>query len=301
MEEKKATRSSQHRFTKGKSCLTNVIAFYDGMTDWIDEGRAVDAVFSKAFDSLPQHPHRIPSDVVPHDILASKLESHGFDEWTTWWIRNGLDSRTQRFVVIDSMSKWKPVTSGVPQGSQRTGEVSEDWRKTNATPVFKKGKKENLGNYRQGSLTSIPGKVMEQLILEGSSAERDLGVLVESKSIMSQQCALVAKKANGILGCIRVWSAGRGRSSSPLYSALVRPDPEYCVHFWAPQFKNRQLLETVQWRATKMIKGMKHHSCEERLRELGLSSPEKKRPREDLTNAYKYLKGGCQEDEARLF
>ncbi|GAB0183856.1 mitochondrial enolase superfamily member 1 [Grus japonensis] len=49
--------------------------------------------------------------------------------------------------------------------SWRSGEVSEDWRKANVTPVFKKGKKEDPGNYRPVSLTSIPGKVMEQLIL----------------------------------------------------------------------------------------------------------------------------------------
>jgi len=52
VEEKKVVRSSQHRFTKGKSCLNNLIAFYDGMTGWVDEGRAVDVVyfdFSKAF------------------------------------------------------------------------------------------------------------------------------------------------------------------------------------------------------------------------------------------------------------
>ncbi|PKU43540.1 rna-directed dna polymerase from mobile element jockey- hypothetical protein [Limosa lapponica baueri] len=55
MEEKKAVRSSQQTFTKGKSCLTNLIAFYDGMTGWIDEGRAVDVVcldFSKAFNTV---------------------------------------------------------------------------------------------------------------------------------------------------------------------------------------------------------------------------------------------------------
>ncbi|KFV74797.1 RNA-directed DNA polymerase from mobile element jockey, partial [Struthio camelus australis] len=50
--------------------------------------------------------------------------------------------------------------------SWRSGEVPEDWKKANVTPVFKKGKKEEPGNYRPVSLTSIPGKVMEQLILE---------------------------------------------------------------------------------------------------------------------------------------
>ena len=50
--------------------------------------------------------------------------------------------------------------------SWRTAEVPEDWRKANVTPMFKKGKKEDRGNYRPVSLTSILGKMMEQLILE---------------------------------------------------------------------------------------------------------------------------------------
>jgi len=50
--------------------------------------------------------------------------------------------------------------------SWRTGEVPEDWRKATVTAIFKKGKKEDPGNYKLVSLASIPGKMMEQLILE---------------------------------------------------------------------------------------------------------------------------------------
>lgn len=65
--------NSQHEFTKGKSCLTNLIACYK-MAGSVDKGRTLDAIylnFSKAFN------------IVSHNSLVSKLGHHGLDRWTT--------------------------------------------------------------------------------------------------------------------------------------------------------------------------------------------------------------------------
>jgi len=126
---------------------------------------------------------------------------------------------------------------------------------------------------------------------------------VDEKLDMSHRCALAAQKTNCILGHIKRSVGSRSREVIlPLCSALVTPHLESHVQLWSPQHrKDMELLERIQRRATTVIRGMEHLSCEERLRDLGLFRLENRRLRGDLIAAFQYLKRAYRKDGENYF
>ncbi|KAK4808975.1 hypothetical protein QYF61_015209 [Mycteria americana] len=206
-----------------------------------------------------------------------KMQAHYGRKWETWlpgiWRRLEV---LKNFFASVFTGKCSSHTAEVAEGKGRDWENDMGW-----------------GNPKH--------KCREWV--ESSSEGQDLGVLVDDKLNMTWQCALAAQKANRILGHIKRSITRRSKEVIlPLYSALMGPHLEYYVQLWGPQHKKDiDLLEQVQRRATNMIRGPEHLSYEERLRELGLFSLEKKRLQGDLIAALQYLKGAYKKAGERLF
>ena len=93
----KLINTSQHGFLKARSCLTNLLCFFEEITKWVDDGSPVDVVyldFQKAFDK------------VPHQRLLLKLKSHGIGTDAINWIEKWLTHRKQRVIVDGEISNW---------------------------------------------------------------------------------------------------------------------------------------------------------------------------------------------------
>ncbi|XP_071952732.1 uncharacterized protein [Antedon mediterranea] len=299
----------QHGFLSGRSCLTNLLQTFETVTEALDSGEDVDIVYldyMKAFDS------------VPHRRLIHKLIGYGISGKTINWIAEFLAGRTQKVIVRNTTSKPVDVVSGVPQGSvlgpilfilfindlpdkiisadfNMAQEWSEDWLlkfNTKKCEVLHAGRKTEKSEYCLNGETLL-----------AVNEEKDLGVIFTSDCKPSRQCAAAAARATNSMRTVkRTFKNIDKESFQVMYKAYIRPHMEYCIQSWSPYYnKDKEILEKVQRRATKMVKSISDLPYEKRLEYLDLQPLETRRLRGDLIEAFKILKGFEDIDPKDLF
>jgi hypothetical protein len=286
LEDNSLILNSQHGFRKHRSCLTNLIEFFEGVTNIYDVGKPVDIVyldFQKAFDK------------VPHERLMAKLQAHGIEGKLMSWIRDWLNNRIQRVTLDGMSSQWNSVISGVPQGSVlgpllfilyindldigikskiskfaddtkiagRVGTIEEqeqiqmdldrltEWaEKWQMSFNVDKCAVMHVGKANMSADYSMSGSPLKKC-----TDMKDLGVTMTNNLKPSKHCLEAVKIANLWLGLIaRNIEFKSKKVIIMLYNSFVRPHLEYAVQFWSPQLaKDIALLERVQRRVTKLI------------------------------------------------
>jgi Reverse transcriptase (RNA-dependent DNA polymerase)/Endonuclease-reverse transcriptase len=322
-------KNSQHGFTRGRSCASNLLCFLEKVTAAMDNGDSVDVVyldFAKAFDT------------VPHERLKKKLKAHGIRGTLLNWIAAWLDGRKQRVVLNGRESSWAEVLSGVPQGSvlgpllflifinDLDAAVSiADWLLKFADDT-KAARVANSDEDRLGLQRALDGLVnwtetwgmrfnvkkckvmhlgrrnpkhdylMAGAVLDKTREEKDLGVIISDSLKPAAQCAQAAKTAQTVLGQIsRAFQYRDKKVFVQLYKQYVRPHLEFAVQAWSPSsVADCDTLEKVQKRAVGMVSGLRSQDYAARLKELGLPTLAERRHQADMLMMYKLLHGHGQ-------
>ncbi|MCP4269647.1 MAG: hypothetical protein GY777_29425, partial [Candidatus Brocadiaceae bacterium] len=334
LEENSLIKDSQHGFRRKRSCLSNLLEFYNSLFSLHDATKTLDIIyldFQKAFDK------------VPHNKLIHKIRAIGITGNTLNWISNWLHNRQQRVVINGIASEWADVTSGVPQGSVLgpvlftiyindidTGinnfiSKFADDTKIGNTVISESDRQrlqQDLDKISEWSTTwQMPFNInkcqvlhigknnnkfeynMSNNKLKTTTNVKDLGVTVSHNLKFSQQVTESVNKANRMLGFINRNFTYRSKDIIlPLYTSLVRPHLEYAVQFWAPHLqKDINKLEAVQRRATKLIPSLRNKPYEERLKDLKLFTLKKRRLRGKLIECFKIIKGFTNINPSNLF
>jgi hypothetical protein len=130
-------------------------------------------------------------------------------------------------------------------------------------------------------------------ILETTTVERDLGILVSDDLKVKQQVEAAAARANNMLGRLKKSFRSRGLLLwKTLYTTYVRPHLEFAITAWSPHLKQDIFkLEQVQHRVTKLITEIKNEPYEYRLTSLGITTLKDRRTRGDLIQNYRIING----------
>ena len=298
---------SEHGFTPGRSCTTQLVEVLNYIGSLLDSGKQTDVIFmdmSKAFDK------------VSHAALVNKLANYGIRGSLLNWFSHYLHGRQQRVTTLGATSSKKTVSSGVPQGSilgpilfllyvndlpdavenskvacfaddtkifrcvdsisdaallQSDLSNLENWS-TSSGLVFNQLKCKCLRVTRKIQPTTYPYKIKDKE-LTTTSVEKDLGIWVASDLTWTKHVLERCAKANKLLGFVRR-SGGEisnSRTRRKLYLSVVRPVFGYASQVWSPQTIGLiRRIERVQRRASKYILNLPY-LCDESYRDRLIS------------------------------
>ena len=318
----------QHGFVPKKSCTTNLLETVDFVSQAMHNGDSVDLIeldFEKAFDTVPHRKLMVKTRAFGfHDqilnwiaeFLKNRRQRVVLGEEVTEWkqvlsgVPQGSVLGPLLFVIfindmprkITNPSKLYADDSKILSviKSDLDAAVLQDdlysicewcdvWQaKFNdiKCKVLHFGKKNPKFQYK------LKIKDTESWhILEESDCERDLGIMLTSNLKWGKQISNAAGRANSILGRIKnSFSYFDVEMASLVYTVFVRPHLEFAVPVWSPYSEcDIKKLESVQHRATRMVKGIKKMKYEQRLKVYGITDLKTRRERGDLIQFYKYV------------
>jgi hypothetical protein len=329
-------RQSQHGFMPRKSCCTNLLEFFDAATRAVDSGIPFDVVFldfAKAFDKVPKE--RLLEKIRAHGVRGQVL--NWIREWLTGRrqrvVINGQTSEWEDvlsgvpqgsvlgpplFTVyindIDMTAEFIKILRKFADDTKLGNTVMDpedrerlqlalnklcEWAQIWGMEFnIKKCKVMHMGhnNVRQEYF-------MDGQMLEETEEERDIGVNVMSSLKQSAQCRKAARTAQGVLSQIsRAFHYRDRHVFIRLYIQYVRPHLEFASPAWSPWLEaDKEMLEKIQKRAVNMVSGLRAHTYEEKLKELGLTTLEERRHQADMVQVYKIVNGKDMVDSQTWF
>lgn len=332
MEKNKLFSKKQFGFLKGRSTTLQLLKVLDEWTEILDNGGTIDVVymdFMKAFDKVPHR--RLINKLKSYGISNQLINwiANFLNERNQTVKVNGSQSSTRPvtsgipqgsvlgpilFVIyINDMPEC--VTSSAylfADDTKVSRQISNDadvdelqkdldslhgWSNKwllkfhpNKCKIVTISNRRQAQSERQYHLYNDKG---EEMILERSEGEKDIGVLVDKNLTFTRHMQQQVNKANSIMGLIRrTYTYLDEISFKYLFQALVRPHLEYAEAVWNPYLKKYiQIIENVQKRATKQVHTLSKMNYSERLKKLKLPTLKYRRLRGDMIETYKIISG----------
>ena len=322
----------QHGFREGRSCLSNLLTTLEDWTSILDNRDCVDVAyldFSKAFD-LVSHKHLLlklqkhgingqignwikaflenrKQKVVIRGFKSDELDVlsgvpqgsvlgpilfliyiNDLPKCTTCPVCLFADD-SKIYCRVPRENNGKPDLEGAHEVLQKDLHELQKWaNKWKMAFNVNKCKIMHLGYGNAKHEYELDGTYLAE-----TTAEKDLGVLIDNDLKFSKHIRSKVSQANRLIGLIKIsFESLDDVMFSNLYNTLIRPLLEYCVQAWSPHLrKDIELLENVQRRATKLVRRLRNMEYEVRLKELKLTSLEDRRTRGDMILTYRLING----------